>query len=739
MTFLRLIRSELLRLTSNIIPIITVMGLALIPLLYAGVYLYANWNPENNLDSVDAALVNTDQPADFDGETRTIGDDVAEELLDDAAFAWHPVDSVEAAAEGVEDGTYQFAFVIPADFSEALASPSSFEHAEQATLEILTNDANNYLVSDIARALADQVHTSVAEEVGEETADAMLTGFGRIHHQLVDAAEGATELYDNAGNLSSGLAELNDGAAELREGIGEAHNATGQLGDGAGRLTSGAGELSSGASELESGAGELASGLSTLESGAGGLERGASEVSSGAAQVEENLLALSSGASEVAAGNASVAGASRAAGEVIGELSVEAENYADDAVVALVEAGMIEHDDADAAYSAVVSATSGSEALDRADSVREDLTATQASLDELAAGSQQVADGTSELAAGSTTLRQGAEDVAAGALALTEGLSETRGGAGALAEGASELSFGASELESGAGELDEGITALNDGTAELYSGAGELHDGLSQASQGSIELTEGAGELSAHLHSGSQDVPNPDSETQEELAQVMGNPVAVSETSHAEAGSYGAGMAPFFMALSLWIGALVMLQVLRPVSPRALASNAHPAAVAAGSWIPFMLLSMVQTLLLYAAVVLGLGLSPAHPWLTLGVLFLASTGFTALIHAVVLLLGNPGKMVALVLLVLQLVASGGTFPYQSLPEPLQALHPVMPMSYVIDALRQSIYGGGTGTSLKVVAAMGVTAAIGFLVLVLAVRKHRMWSVKTLQPAISEAA
>ncbi|WP_237090138.1 YhgE/Pip family protein [Nesterenkonia sp. PF2B19] len=113
--------------------------------------------------------------------------------------------------------------------------------------------------------------------------------------------------------------------------------------------------------------------------------------------------------------------------------------------------------------------------------------------------------------------------------------------------------------------------------------------------------------------------------------------------------------------------------------------------------------------------------------------------FSALVQGVVALLGNPGKMLMILLLVLQLVASGGTFPPQTLPEPLQALHPVLPMSYVVDGLRHVIYGADLATLSTSLAALLATTGVGLTLLVLAIRKKKMWSLKRLQPAIEEAA
>lgn len=739
MTFIRLLRAEFTRLTSSLTPLITIIGLALIPLLYSGVYLYANWDPYDNLDSVDAALVNLDEGADFDGVQRTIGEDVTDELLEDGTFGWHSVSSRTEAEAGVESGEYQFALIIPTDFSAALASPSSFSFAEQAILEVTVNEANNYLLTNIVNSLTTRVHDTVAAQVGQETADAMLTGYGQIHQQLTEAADGAGQLRDGAVALQDGMTELHQGSTELTDGAVALDEGTHQLRSGIAELNAGSGDLAAGAAELSDGTGALHSGLGELVQGGESVEGAAEALNSGAQELSTGMESLSAGADAVAEGSHQLAAATDEAAEVISHFESNAADRVPTAVEALIDAGLIDQSQVQDAEAALGAIADDSAHLQRAAAARQELATAHESINELTSGAQQVADGAAELSAGSSTLADGTAQLVASAPDLVQGLQDAESAAAQLNDGAGQLKDGADQLHAGTGTLASGAEELTAGSAELSSGAATLRDGLGEARSGTGELKDGARELAEGLGAGAQEVPNPDGKAQEQIARVMGNPVAVHQSAQTEAGSYGAGMAPFFLALSLWIGALVLLQVLRPFSARALASNAPSVSIAAGSWLSFAGIALVQALLLYAAVVLGLGLTPAHPWLALALLIASSVAFTALIQGAVALLGNPGKMLMLVLLVLQLVASGGTFPYQALPPVLQGLHPLLPMSYVVDGLRHVIYGGRLDALQTALLALLVTAIIGFSVQVLAVHKKKMWSLRRLQPPIQEAA
>ncbi len=228
-TVLRLARSELKRMTGGLLPKLTILALALVPLLYGAVYLYANWDPYGKLNQIDAALVVQDSgAAAADGTRLEAGRKVAESLVDGHVFNWKTVASTEEADQGVSNGTYAFALKIPQDFSANLVSPGSFDAANQAMLNVTTNDANNYLLSTIVDKLTTAVHTTVAKEVGEETANQLLTGFGTIHTQMLKASDGAAQLADGVARLHDGTVTLHQGTGELKTGATELVQRRGQ-------------------------------------------------------------------------------------------------------------------------------------------------------------------------------------------------------------------------------------------------------------------------------------------------------------------------------------------------------------------------------------------------------------------------------------------------------------------------------------------------------------------------------
>ena len=243
-TVLRLARSELKRMTGGLLPKLTILALTMVPLLYGAVYLYANWDPYGKLNQIDAALVVEDtgatlrrrHPARGRPEGRREPRGRARLQLADGLRARRK--RTRASARG----KYAFALKIPQDFSANLVSPGSFDAANQAMLNVTTNDANNYLLSTIVDKLTTAVHTTVATEVGEETANQLLTGFGTIHSQMLKASDGAGQLADGVASLHDGTVTLHQGTGDLKNGTAELHNGQLKLRDGANALSSGGGQ-----------------------------------------------------------------------------------------------------------------------------------------------------------------------------------------------------------------------------------------------------------------------------------------------------------------------------------------------------------------------------------------------------------------------------------------------------------------------------------------------------------------
>lgn len=682
----RLALSELRRLTAGRLPRVALAALLLVPSLYAGLYLYANKDPYGGLERVPAAVVVEDAGTTLaDGERLEVGDQVARELVESKSFGWHRVDR-RAANAGVGDGTYNFALIVPRDFSAALASSADFT-PRQALLEVETNDANNYLSRTIANQLVAQVTKSVASQVSSTAANQLLLGFSTIHDKVGEAAKGANK-------LASGLDTAHSGAAKL--------------GTGADQLVTGQKKLLAGSEQLASGAGDASAGADRLASGASQLHDGLQQLDSGTASLPAQTRELADGARQVADGNARVAAQGRAVATASNSLVAAVSSSQGELADRLRAAGLTDEQ--------VALVTTEAEKLTGpVTDANQRVTSASADLDRLAAGSEKVADG--------------AERLADAAGPLHAGIHRAN-------QGSADLDRGAQQLADGNRRLSAGARELADGQRTALAGAGRLADGADQLTSGLSALSTGAHQLRDGLKSGLRSIPDPSAEARKAVAQTLGNPVGVKGLSLASAASYGAGLAPFFLSLSLWIGAYVLFLLVRPLSNRAVAAGQRSWRIAIGGWMAPALLGVVQAVVVWAVVLTSVGLPARHSGLLLAFLLAVSMTFVMVLHALASRLGAPGKFLGLVLMVVQLVSAGGTFPWQTLPEPLHPLHHVLPMSYAVDGVRRLMYGGSLGHLGVDLAVLAAWALAAFTVSTVAARRAGTWSPLRIKPELT---
>ncbi|GHF50898.1 putative membrane protein [Amycolatopsis bartoniae] len=445
-------------------------------------------------------------------------------------------------------------------------------------------------------------------------------------------------------------------------------------------------EAANGATQLADGANQLLGGQQQLADGAGQLATGSTQLSAGLNTLRSSTAALpaktqqlADGAAQVSAGNAQVAavGATLASGSA--DLQHELDNVDDRLAQRLRGSGVPEAQ------------------VQQVLSVLHDL---RSPVDDANAKVQDASNQLGRLADGSRQVAAGAAALAASAPQLTDGISQA--------------ADGANTLSTGAAKLDDGEKTALDGTRQLSTGANQLRDGLNE---------------------GLKQIPNPSDPARTATADTIADPVAVDSAGVASAGTYGAGLAPFFISLATWIGAFVLFLLLRPLSARALAAGVAPLRVAVGGWLASAVLGVAQVLVLFGAVTWLVGIHVAHPLAAIGFAVLASLTFTAIVHALNAMFGAVGKFLGLVLLVLQLVSAGGTFPWQTLPAALYPLHVVLPMGYVVDGLRHLLY---TGASLQNLLDIGVLCAwlvAAIVISTLAARRQRVWTVSKLHPEL----
>lgn len=293
----------------------------------------------------------------------------------------------------------------------------------------------------------------------------------------------------------------------------------------------------------------------------------------------------------------------------------------------------------------------------------------------------------------------------------------------------------AGDVRASVREAVANIDRLDTGARKVAAGIGDAHTGAASLSSGLAKLQSGATTLAKKLGDAAKKVPSPDAGERSRDADVLANPVTVESTNLHPAHVYGRGVAPFFLSIGLWVFGLVAFLLLRPIAGEALASRLRSVTVALGGWLPAAFIGTLAATIMFGVLEVAIGLDADRPWLLLALLWLAAWAFVALLHLLRAALDAVGSVVILVLLVLQLGGSGGLYPLQVAPGFFDVLHPILPMTYTIDAFRYAISGGETShlvRDLIVIAGLliGAVALTTF-----SVSRRRAWTIDRLKPEL----
>ncbi|MET7474488.1 YhgE/Pip domain-containing protein [Streptomyces sp. NPDC005648] len=689
----RLAALELRRFGRGKLPRAALVALLVLPLLYGALYLWSFWDPYGRLDRIPVALVNDDKGAHVGGQRLSAGDDLTEALRRSDTFDWHEVSAAQARA-GVEDGTYYLSLTMPADFSEKIAS-SSGDSPETGALQVRTNDANNYIVGQISRTVFNEVRTAASTKASRSFLDRIFISFSDIHGATVRAANGADQ-------LKGGIGKAKKGSADLADGLKQARSGSGRLAKGVARLDKGAGDLADGSQQVADGTRALADKVNALDKKAGPFLKDnektigdtARLVADSAKGIRGNLDTLVKTAPAAAKGA----------------------HAASDALNAIYRARCENAPLPDAACAD----------LKKARTAAADVATIADDLNRLIA--DQHGD-LKKLDASLATLQTQAQALADHAPHLSEDLADAVAKINKLNDGAGKVAAGAVKLHSGLDTASGGASALNTGVGKLTTGAETLNGGM-------YKLADGSGKLAGGLHDGAGKIPDYDKQDRDRRTQVMADPVQLVSRDLHKAPNYGTGFAPYFIPLSLWVGAMVAYMLITPMNRRALATSAPAWRIALAGWLPVVAVGVLQTVALMSVLHWAIGLQMTRAAGTIGFLFLVAACFAAIVQWLNARFGAAGRILVLALLMLQLTSAGGTYPVQTSPEFFNAIHPFLPMSYIVEALRRLITGGGLGPVWHACVVLVAFTAGALALTAVAARRRQVWTLDRLHPELS---
>lgn len=701
-----------LRRFRGLMPKVALVFVLIVPLLYAAIYLSANWNPYGKLSHLPVAVVNADQPATARGKTVDAGRDLVANLHASNAFDWHDEDAA-AATRGLEQGTYYLVLTIPSDFSAHLVSGAG-DDPQRAKIELRRNDANGFVVGSVTNSAQNTIARAVDASAEESYFNAVYANLATIRHGLAEAADGS-------GDLADGLIDAHTGAGKLGRGSAGAVQ-------GARDLQTGASRLATGLDSAKTGANSLSSGLTKLDGGSADLSSGARKVANGTQQLVDGvvppLTTLEKTLPEV--GQNAKAAADRLS-TISDDLAGRTDSVASDLGQASDLLATVKRDHPKLAYDPAFKRLSDrvDSASDRAADIGGDARRAASTIDTIRTTVDDAGDVTgkvSSLKNNVISLNRGAHQVADGAASLHTGIDTASTGAKTLATGLVSADSGARRLASGSATLAGGLTTLHDGAVSLDGGL--------------QKLSNGAGTLHAELEKGAKRIPAVTADQQADAVQVLSSPADVTTVIDNAATYYGRGLAPLFLSIALWVFGISVFLVVRPVSGRLLAGRANPVRLALAAWAPVAAVAVLAGWLMVGTVWVFLDLHPTHPALILVAVTLGAMCFSAIAHLLRVALGTAGSSLLLVLLILQLCASGGTYPAPLLPRFFAAIGPYLPLTYLIDAYRVAISGGLLTHYLRDVAVLAGVLVVVLGLLVVTVRKRQQFTIEDLHPPLT---
>lgn len=450
------------------------------------------------------------------------------------------------------------------------------------------------------------------------------------------------------GKLSDKLEEVPDKMGEISDGANQLQDGTSQLQSGLQELNKGTNSLSTNYEKFDSGVDSAYAGSNKLANGLNSLNSGADEIYSGTSQLAEKTNTLNTGVSSYIKGVNQLVSSVNATSTQIQKVGEDLANYQQ---------------------------THNPDALNEAAKILQ--------------GMQSSSAGSAQLLG---TLQSKGTELEQGVNLLNTKVQTLNSGMFTLKQGISSAKTGNEELQKGLKELSTNSKTIKEGTKQLSNGS-------SQALNGSQTLLDGTNTFKNEINNGIEN-------TQEELKNLNGldeytsEPVEVDEQDYAQVDSYGVGFAPYFMSISLWVGALIML-IIFYYDPddrfKLLGRNAQNKYLRAGL---YFVISVAQGIALGFILKAGLGFGVTNIWLYYGTCILTSIVFFSILQFLVIKLGDVGKFLGILLLVLQLAASGGTFPIETVPKFFQSIYKFMPMNYTIRLIKESLIKVDNGMIAK---------------------------------------
>lgn len=685
----------------RIIAILT-FAIMFIPMMYSLFYLGAFWDPYGSLKDVPVAFVNLDEPYNYDGKSYTLGKDLEKKLKDNDSFKWKFV-GYNKAKEGVDSTSYYAMIVIPKDFSKKLAN-STDGNFQKPQIIYRANKGRNFIFSLLSLKGAESIQNQVTNNISKETTKTLVDKLYDVKGSLKDASDaqnkiqdGTQKLFDGSGTfvtglgsaydgtnkLKTGLNQLTDGSKQLNDGLGSAYNGSNALGNGLGQLAEGQKKVVGGLSDLDNGLTQFKTAINQTDGKMDQLVKGSDQLNEGAKGLNDGVDKLNKKVSgsldQAASGLDSSASGADTAEKLLDKATAEISTDPNQAVKDIAAAKTIT-DNVKQANTVISSQLKASKNV-VSDNLSKPVSTLGVYTSQIADGVKQARSSTSDTI---DKLLDGTKKLEAGSSQVNNGLSTAASSTGTLSNGLLQLNNGATQLANGLGTAASSTGTLANGLGQLNDGAKTLNSNLGTLNDGTKKLKDG-------LNDGYDTINNSLKFTSNAMSKFVSDPVKLSDQSINDVKKYGEGLAPYFISLSLWLGAMFINLVLTLIDKLKLADNKFYNSFL-GKYAVGVVLVSIQAVVLAISLNAGLGLDAIKtPYLYLNNIF-TSIVFFSVMYGLSAAFGVMSTPISFILLILQLSSCAGTFPIETAPAFYRVVNTFIPMTYTVNIVRMILSG-----------------------------------------------
>lgn len=699
----KIFQRDMMRVRNNVIALVVIIGISVVPCLYAWFNIAASWDPYSNTGNLKVAVASADEG--YEGSLIpieiNIGDKVLSALRENTQMEW-VFTTEEKATSGVKSGKYYAAIVIPKDFSNKMMSVFS-EKVEKPEITYYSNAKENAIAPKVTDKGAGAVQRQVNEVFIETVSDTTLTVLQAVSNMT--QASGAETIVDNlntnlnqiAGDLtaSAGLLEsfsdMTGSAQKLLSSTTEFLQTVQQQTKESRQTFQETSKTFSGLDDsMDAAADSVGTALKSAENVYDQIDQvisGAfSDESADAQQIASTLDTLAGQVGNVVTAYTSVRDSVAAVADKYPETSPLV-----DAIVVRMDTSIQQQKNLQ------------SKLQDSAKGLRDattDLGTARSELKDLAAKNRENMSGVS--ASYKSSVQKSLNQLSA-----------------SLTSSKQEISSLLSQLDQSANGIYKLTDTADSDLSEIQKVLGDSGELLAEASDRIADTTAKLDEMET---SGDfSELETLISGDKSAISTFLAAPVSLDTHKIYEIANYGSSMAPFYSVLSIWIGGIVLVAMLKVnVSENCTKGlkNVKLHQIYFGRFITFMIVGLFQSTLIALGDLLYLGIQCERPFLFLLGCWFSSLVFVNIIYTLTVSLGDIGKAVSVILLVVQVAGTGGTFPIEVAPSFFRAVYPLLPFTHSMAALRETV-GGMYGMNYwidlgKLAIFLGISLIVGLV-------------------------